>query len=131
VKSLAIFLAGLLVAFGLLAAAIVLSRDSARAFVVVDSSFPMRAVWSQVPGALSDIRDQGYAAYALASEKELIHPWQSDLRFREVRVYAPCDLSEIESYEQAPEADARILITTPGACATDGLTGWDVVLLEP
>jgi hypothetical protein len=131
VKPLAIFLAGLLVAYGLLAAAIVLSRETERAFVVVDSSFPMRAVWNQLPDALAAIEDQGFAEYALASEKELIHPWQRQLRFPEIRAYAPCDLSEIEAYPQAAEADERILITTPGDCATDGLADWGVILLEP
>jgi hypothetical protein len=91
----------------------------------------MRAVWSQVPGALADIEDQGYAEYALASEKELIHPWQGQLRFRETRAYAPCDLGDVESYVQAGEADKRILITTPGACPTDGLGDWQVILLQP
>jgi hypothetical protein len=131
VKPLAIFLAGLVVVFGSLAAAIVLSRETQRAFVVVDSSFPMRTVWSRVPAAIATIEDDGYTQYALATEKDLIHSWQDQPRFREGRPYAPCDFSGIADYVEAAQADVRILVTTAGSCPTDGLGDWQVVLLQP
>lgn len=130
-KPLAIFLVALLLAFGGLAAVITVSRDTARVFVVVDSSFPMREVWRQVPGALDTLDDAGYTEFALATEKDLVHSWQERLRFRESRAYAPCDFADISAYAEAAEADEVVLITTPGSCPTDGLAGWTVISLRP
>lgn len=130
-RPLAIFAVGVLVVFGALAAVIMISRDSERVFVVVDSSFPMREVWTQVPVTLEDIGDRGNSEYALATEKELIHSWQEQLRFREVSQFAPCDFSSIDAYAEAGQATERILLTTPGSCPTEGLDGWTVMRLRP
>ena len=130
-RPLAIFLAGVVIVFGLLAAVIVLSRPSERLFVVVDGSFPMRSVWSQVPGALAELQDEDYAEYALATEKRLIHSWQTSLVLRAPAPYAPCDLGGLEAYAEAAEADARVLLTTPASCPTDGLVDWQVINLDP
>lgn len=130
-RPLAIFLAGVVLVFGLLATAIVLTRPSERVLVVVDSSFPMREVWEQVPRALSEIADEGYAEVALATEKDLIHSWQADFRLREVTPYAPCDFADIETYSEAAQADVRVLVTTDGSCPTDALVGWEVRTLDP
>ena len=130
-KPLAIFLAALLLAFGGLAAVITLSRDTERIFVVVDSSFPMREVWRQVPGALDTLDDAGYSEFALATEKDLIHSWQERLRFRESRAYAPCDFADIKAYAEASEADELVLITTPGSCPTDIFGEWTIISLRP
>jgi hypothetical protein len=130
-KPLAIFLVGLLLTFGAIAVVISLSRDTARVFVVVDSSFPMKEVWRQVPSTLDVLDDQGYSEFALATEKDLIHTWQERLRFRESRAYAPCDFSEVAAYPEAADADELVLITTPGSCPTDAFGGWTVITLEP
>lgn len=130
-KPLAIFLVALVLAFGALAVVISVTRDTSRVFVVVDSSFPMREVWRQVPEALDAIDDQGYAEYALATEKDLIHSWQAQLRFRETSAYAPCDLTQIADYREVAEADETVFITTPGSCPTDAFGGWTVISLEP
>jgi hypothetical protein len=130
-KPLAIYLAALLLAFGGLAAVITLSRDTARVFVVVDSSFAMRDVWRQVPGELDTLDDSGYAEFALATEKDLVHSWQDRLRFRESRPYAPCDFTDIETYPEAAEADERVLITTSGSCPTDAFGDWTIISLRP
>ena len=71
-RPLLVFLLGVVLVFGAIAAAIVLTRPTERAFVVVDDSFPMRAVWDQVPRVLDEIEDEGYAEVALATEKDLI-----------------------------------------------------------
>lgn len=131
-RALSIYLVGLALIFGMLALLIVgMSGGSGRVFVVVDSSFPMRQVWAQVPGALDDIESQGYAAYALATEKAHIHTWQEALVFRGDSPFAPCDLSEIDAYPEASEADERALITTSESCPTDELTDWRVIVLRP
>ncbi len=129
-RPLAIFLVGVLIAFGLVAALIIVSRPTERVFVVVDDSFPMRGVWSQVRGALDEIESEGYAEYALATEKGLVHSWQDSLELRAPAPYAPCDFSAIGTPAEAGEADERVLITTVGSCPTDGLADWRVVTLS-
>ncbi len=130
-RPLVVFLLGVVVVFGAIAAVIVLTRTTERAFVVVDSSFPMREVWNDVPGALRDVEGEDYAEFALATEKDLIHSWQPTLRWRTQTPYAPCDFAEIVTYAEAAEADVRVLITTPASCPTDTLGEWQVRLLEP
>ena len=130
-RPLAIFLLGLVLVFGALAVVIVLSRPTERAFVVVDNSFPMRAVWSQVPGALADLEGEGYSEVALATEKGLVHSWQGSFSFREPTPYAPCDLTGIDAHAEAAEADERVLITTSGSCPAEGLTEWRIIQLDP
>ena len=130
-KALLIFLAGLVLVFGALAMVISMSGEPKRAFVVIDSSFPMRQVWSQVPGALDDLDSQGYSAFALATEKDSIHSWQEKLQFRSSGAFAPCDFSKIDAYSEATEADERVLITTGGSCPTDALADWRVIALQP
>jgi hypothetical protein len=131
VRPLAIFLLGVAVVFGGIAAAIVLTTPTERAFVVVDNSFAMREVWNQVPGALDDIKAEGYAEFALATEKDLVHSWQDSLQLRARTPFAPCDFSEIEDHVEAGEADVRILVTTAASCPTEALVDWRVTTLEP
>jgi hypothetical protein len=131
VRVLLVFLVGVALVFGAIAAAIVLTQPNERAFVVVDGSFPMRAVWDQVPGVLDDIEGEGYAEVALATEKDLVHSWQPSFRLQAPDPYAPCDFSDIEAYAEAQEADARVLVTTSGSCLTEALAGWEVRTLEP
>jgi hypothetical protein len=91
----------------------------------------MRAVWRQVPGELDDIGDRGSSEFALATEKDLIHGWQDELRFRDVSQFAPCDFGDIDAYAEAGEADQRILVTTSASCSTEALSGWTVITLRP
>jgi hypothetical protein len=130
VKALLIYLVGLAVAFGAMAALISLAQqESGRAFVVVDSSFLMRDAWPEVPAVLEKLEGEGYASYALATEKDLVHSWQDELRLGTVRAFAPCDFSEVASYAEAAQADERILVTTVGSCPTDALVEWRVIAL--
>ena len=130
-KPLAIWLAAVAVAFGALTAATVLTRSTERVFVVVDSSYPMRAVWADVPAELRSIGDRDRAEFALATEKSMVHDYGGDLSLAGVDPFAPCDLSSIDGYPAAAEADERILVTTPASCPTDALVGWTVVELRP
>jgi hypothetical protein len=131
VRPLAIFLLGVVLVFGALAAAIVLTRPNERVFVLVDSSFAMREVWNQVPGVLDEIEGRGYAEVALATEKDLIHSWQATFRLRSLTPYAPCDPGEIETHAEGAEADVRVLITTPNSCLAEVVSDWEVRTLEP
>lgn len=130
-KPLAIFIAGVLVVFGLFAVVLNMVRSTERVFVVVDSSFPMSAVWSQVPGVLDDIDDGSYSEFALATEKELIHGWQDRLDLGAATPFAPCEFGDIESYTEVGEADELILVTTDASCPTGQFTSWQIVTLSP
>ena len=132
VKALAYWLAGFVIAFGGLALIINAVRETERVFVVVDSSFPMTVVWDQVPGQLDQLDDARFTEFALASEKRLIHTWDSRLDLAGTDPFAPCNFDEIEAYAEVEEADELILITTIDSCDTSSLTeAWDIVLLEP
>lgn len=132
-KALVIYLIGVAIAFGALAFLISQPETTAsgRAFVVVDSSFPMQDVWSQVPTTLEALEEEGFEAFALATEKGEVHSWQEALRLGSTRPFAPCDFAELDGYSQAEEADERILVTTAASCPTDALSGWRVLLLAP
>ena len=130
-KALVIYLAGVVLVFGALALLISAPSEPKSVFVVVDSSFPMREVWGQVPDALDEIEAQDFATFALATEKDRIHSWQEQLAWGSTRAFAPCDFGEIEAYGEAAEADERVLITTSGSCPTDQLADWRVETLEP
>jgi hypothetical protein len=133
VKPLAFWLAGLLVVFGAFALVNHLRRSANpdRLFVVVDSSFPMTDVWNEVPDALDGLDNARYSEYALATEKDLIHGWDTTLELGAVTPFAPCDFDDVQSYELVDEANEIILITTAGSCDTSFLTDWRVIKLEP
>lgn len=130
-KPLAIFIAGLVIVFGAFAVILNIVRDTERVFVVVDSSFPMTEVWSQVPGVLDDIDDRQYSEFALGTEKDLVHSWQEELRLGTTNPFAPCDFSEIGAYSEVGEADELILVTTSSSCPVDAFTDWTVMILTP
>lgn len=131
-KALAYWLAGFVIVFGGLALYINAVRTTDRVFVVVDSSFPMREVWDQVPQELDQLDDARYTEYALATEKSRVHSWGPKLDLAGIDPFAPCDFDEIESYPEIGEADSLILITTPASCDTSELTeNWTITLLQP
>ncbi|MGI9646047.1 MAG: hypothetical protein ACR2O6_12140 [Ilumatobacteraceae bacterium] len=117
--------------FGVFALVTSALRDTTRVFVVVDSSFPMTTVWSRVEETLDEIDNEERAEFALATEKDLIHGFQSELVLVGVEPFAPCDFGAIMTYPLTTEADELVLITTPSSCDTTALAGWDVVELTP
>ena len=131
-KPLLIWVAVFAVIFGVLALLTSALRDTTRVFVVVDTSFAMSDVWGDVRPELDAIDDKDHAEFALATEKDFIHSWQSELELpRSVDPFAPCTFEGIESHAEVAEADDLVLITTSGSCDTSQLTDWEVVILEP
>lgn len=129
-RLLLVFLVVVALVFGAMAVAIVLTRPTERAFVVVDNAFPMRAVWDRVPAVLAEIEDE-YTEVALATEKSLVHTWRPTFDLRAPAPYAPCDFSAIADYAEAQEAQVRVLVTTPGSCPTAGFDDWEIRTLAP
>ena len=130
-KPLAYFAAGILIVFGVFAVVLNVARSTERIFVVVDSSFPMAAVWNQVPGALADVDSASYSEYALATEKALVHSWQDHLNLGATTPFAPCSFEGIEDHTEVGQASELILVTTTTSCPTDHLLEWRVIFLDP
>jgi hypothetical protein len=131
-KPLAIWLVVVAVVFGGFALITSALRDTTHVFVVVDSSFQMRPVWSDVQLELDRIDDEEHAEFALATEKGPVHSWQSELTLVGVEAFAPCTFGAIGMSPEAAEADERILVTTSvNTCDLAGLANWEVIELEP
>lgn len=126
-KAFAIWLVVVAAVFGVFALVTDRVRGTKQVFVVVDTSFPMKAVWFDIPGVLDELDDEHRAEFALATEKARVHGWQSTLDLVGVEPFAPCDFSEIESYSEVDQADELVLVTTPTSCDTSALTGWRIV----
>ena len=130
-KPLAFFVVGLAVVFGVFALVVTTLRSTDRVFVVVDASFPMTSVWDQVPTALDEIEDTSHSEFALATEKRLVHDWQSSLELGATTPFAPCTFAQIENYDQVEQATELILVTTDTSCPTEEFTDWRIVRLSP
>ena len=129
-KPLAIWAPIVAAVFGLFAVVTSAANDTEQVYVVVDSSFQMRPVWSRVPDELDRIDGRNRAEFALANERGPIHGYQSELTLVGVEPFAPCDLVGIDETPGAIAADERILITVAGnGCDTDHLTGWKIIEL--
>jgi len=132
VRPLAIWLAAFVVVFGAFAFVTNTVRETDEVFVLVDSSFDMRDVWTRVAGELDRIDDDRYSEFALATEKSIVHGYQERLRIGDVVPFAPCDNDELDGYPQIETADRLVMITTEGSCLTEGLEGdWEIITLEP
>ena len=130
-KALLIWSALVAVMFGGYSVVATATRGTERVFVVVDSSFPMREVWSRVPRQLDQIDDRDHAEFALATEKSAVHGFQDELALGAVEPFAPCTFEGIDQYPDAADADERILVTTEGSCDTTALTGWTIIEVSP
>jgi len=135
VKPLAIWAAIVAVVFGGYAAAATLLRQTDQVFVFVDSSNRMEVLNDEIIAELDRIDDSDDAEFALARGQsrgeELVHSWQTELRWTNTPLFAPCSFEEIDSFPETNAADERILITTPGSCDTSALTDWTIVELTP
>lgn len=131
-KPLAIWFVGVAIVFAVFAVISNSVRETERVFVVVDSSFQMEATWTRVAGELDRIDDQQFAEFALATEKQPVHSWASELSIGSVIPFAPCGFEDVETYPEFSEADEVILITTPTSCDTTELSDkWTIVELSP
>ena len=131
-KPLAIWLAVVAVVFGGYALITSATRHTEQVYVVVDSSFQMRPVWTDVQLELDRIDNEDHAEFALATEKGPVHSWQSELTLVGVEAFAPCTFDGIADAPDAQAADKRILITTTAnVCPTDALIDWEIIELEP
>ena len=112
-----------------------LTRHPRRVLVAVDTSFPMQAVWSQVPDTLAALQAQRYTLFSLITDKARIHPWQSRLELGQLQPYAPRALAQMLDQHRYPEmavADRIYVITN----ATNGTAlaadkRWHIVQLQP
>ena len=135
-KPLLIWLAIVAVVFGAYALITSAVRETKQVYVVVDSSFQMRPVWSDVQLELDRIDNEEHAEFALATTGQgPVHSWQPELTLVGVDAFAPCNFEGIADTPEAQDADERVLITTSAndetLCATDALVDWEIIELDP
>jgi hypothetical protein len=107
-----------------------LTRHPRPLLVALDASYPMQPAWGRVPGILDRLDDRRYARFALVTEKNRIHGWDSELKPGRVAPYAPRDLSRLadpQGYPEMEDAVGMILITNADPEETEGLAGWTII----
>lgn len=135
-RALAIWLAIAAAGHGALAAGyhLYLTSSPRRLAVVLDSSFPMRPVWSQVEGALDRLGERRYTVFSLFTEKSRVHGWSPRFRPGRVTPYAPRDfagLAALAATGELAEADEVVMITNATDAETGAPSGWRVERLRP
>ncbi len=103
-----------------------------RVLVIVDTSYPMSAVWDQVPSALALLEGSRYMVFALASDKGRIHGWRSTLELGRNVPYAPRNLKDLRQQLPMPEleeASEIVLITNAPEKELPPSNGWKIVHL--
>ena len=112
-----------------------LARHPRKVLVAVDTSFPMQAVWSQVPDTLATIQEQRYTLFGLITDKARIHPWQSKLELGHLQPYAPRALAQmIDPYRYPEMAAADQIYVVTNAVHSAALVEdkrWHIVQLQP
>jgi hypothetical protein len=105
-----------------------------KVLVILDSSFPMAAVWNRVPALLESLDDRRYSVFALASDKGPIHGWQPGLEIGRAVPYAPRNLKDLRQRLQLPElgeATAVYLITNAPVNELPASSGWRILRPNP
>ena len=105
-----------------------------KVLVVLDSSYPMRPVWDQVPSLLRSVSGVRYSLYALATDKGPVHGWQPVLDLGATQPYAPRDLTDLSRRLPAAwqsEATATWLITNAPPAELPPNGGWTVMPVGP
>ena len=101
--------------------------------VVVDSSFPMRSVWEQVPTELERIGNRTYARFSLVTEKYRVHGWSSRLELGTLLPYAPRSFAKLRGstrYPEIKEATEIHFITNAPETLVGTHSGWKICRLE-
>ena len=112
-----------------------LTRHPRKVLVAVDTSFPMQAVWSQVPDTLTALEAQRYTLFSLITDKARIHPWQSRLELGHLQPYAPRAIAQMldqHRYTEMAAADQVYVVTNAvnsAVLAAD--KHWHIVQLQP
>ncbi len=132
-KPFVIWATGVLAAFAALAGVTTATRGTERVFVVVDDSFPMEEVASQVLPELDRIDDREYSEFALATVGRvgsIVHGYQAEIDANPLDPAGPCSFDDFIDYPEAASADERILITSSKSCFASELDGWTIIELD-
>jgi hypothetical protein len=112
-----------------------LTHHPRRVLVAVDTSFPMQAVWSQVPATLAALQTRRYTLFSLITDKAKIHTWQLQLDLGHLQPYAPRALAQMLDRHRYPEIGAadQVYVVTNAANGTALAEDqrWHIVQLQP
>ena len=109
-----------------------LIQSPRKILIAVDSSYPMKEVWSQIPSALEQIAKKRYAHFCLVTEKNKLHDWSAQPDMDKILPYAPRNFSRLTGNARYPEigqAQKCYLITN--AAETGEFGGWEIIRLKP
>ena len=103
--------------------------------MAVNTSFPMQAVWSQVPDVLAALQSQRYTLFSLITDKMTIHTWQPQLDLGHRQPYAPRALAQMLDQHRYPDiavADYVYVVTNAANSAALVVDKrWHIVQLQP
>ena len=114
-----------------------LVRHPRTVLVALDTSFPMQAVWSQVPDTLAAFQARRYTLFSLITDKSSLHSWQPQLTLGSVQPYAPRALEALLDPSRYPDlatADQVYVVTNAASPSTGALVAhpqWHLVQLQP
>jgi len=129
------WLAAALISFGTLAGGYHTYLDARpfRVLVIVDSSFPMKAIWPKVTSKLQEIGDRRYTEFSLYSEKNKVHDWQPVLRPDDLVAYAPRSFAKLQSMLKSSgvgDVAEIILVTSARTTELKEFEDWTVLSIQ-
>ena len=103
-----------------------------RVAIVLDSSFPMREVWTWIPRVLDDIeRHHPGSKFAVVTRRALDAPWLKHAAMTQTQPFAPRNLERLKGSGRLEEADRVYLLSNASeeelkAVARQGWTRWPI-----
>lgn len=112
-----------------------LTHTPRRVVVALDASYPMQAVWDQVPPVLETLQARRYTVFSLLTEKATLHSWQPTLTLGRLQPYAPRTLApllDVAMHQELRAADEVVVVTNAAnTTALPVAKHWRVVQLQP
>ncbi len=108
-------------------------KNPEKILVAVDTSYPMKDAWHNLPEILKKLEKKPYSVFCLVSEKHIIRGWSDRLDIGKITPYAPRDFSKLigkDHYPEIDKADKKILITTALPGETENFRGWEIIRIQ-
>jgi hypothetical protein len=112
-----------------------LTHNPRKVLVVLDTSFPMKTVWGQIPGMLDSFQDRRYTVFGMVTDKARIHGWQPRLNLGNITPYAPRELTKLIDRQTYPEIDAAdqvyLVTNASNISALSAAKRWHIMQFHP
>lgn len=110
-----------------------LGKNPRKILIGVDTAYPMNKDWHKVADILKSFDNKPYTQFALITEKNRIHTWDSRLNSGKLTPYAPRDLSKLKDtdfYPEIKQAGRAVFITNAPESETKKLDKWEIINLR-